>query len=325
MGCEECFPRPPFFFTSLAFFSEKVLESNIGRRDLQMHFIEYKLPTFVAYFSVRGGMAFTGLMHKSQQSAVVDQSAISRMSDLVHDLEMDTLKAPNSMIVGVLRHFSGRHMIDFYNKDIYDPQRKTKLGSQFLSEWGATYRTKTGDSDVKRLHVVYGGIPVYAGLSKDSFLAVVDATMNYSNPDMLTRLLAEPEGDDMKALDVPGLDTAGRLVFVQFSRIKFSESLSLMEWFGNEIRDVFIRANLDELESWRSPFHLWDEMPEFGSDKLRQRFFQGMTDFERNESLRKFFKLPTTATTSVLRPVVALLILFQVCFFLGECLWELLF
>ena len=294
-----------FLSASMCQCSENVLCENSGRRELQLLFVEWRLPVFANFFTVEGAIEYLSQMHESQRDAMFNPTTISNLIGLLDRLD---LVKGNSGVVRTFRQLLSKRMIDFYAGVEMTESRKTKMGTKYLKEWGAMYHT---NSEGSRKHfIVCATIPIFAGGEKGTFFDIEDEAMNFYTPSFVDRVLQEPPSLTVEDMDFPGVDTAGRLILIQMPRGQFTSALSVMEYHGAEMYAALVRAGIDMYSSHQRVFGL--SLPEFGDKNLRKVFIHNMIGYERNERLRLFFQRDEPSTTT-LRPVVALVVIMEVC------------
>lgn len=289
--------------------SETFLTQNVGRREMQVMFLEWRLPMWATYYSVRGAHKYLQMMTQSQQLAISNSTSIARLSDLLKDEGMNTFEGSNSRVVGFFRKTSGFRMREFYTGIPMKSAQKTKLALGHYSEWGAVYHTN--GKNVRKYYMVLHTLPVYAGAESGTFLAIEDWTMNYCSPSWVAEVLKKPKSMSEEDLDFPGADTAGLLCLTQMPRAQVVACLAAMEWHSEEMYKILRRAGFGMYRCDSAPSVL--PKPDFDDDELRNEFLDDLLDFNRNERLRKFFKQPEKPSNEILRPLAALCVIIQVC------------
>lgn len=284
-------------------FAETHLTVNIGRRELQLMFLEWRLPVFGTYYTVEGALRYLTLMVENQQTAMFNPTSVSRLIDLLQTSHGDI-----SRVIKAFRQLNAERMIEFYSDEEMTENRKTKMKTKCLHEWGVVYYVN-GKSSTRNF-IVWATLPIFAGGEKDTFLRMEDIAMNFYNPSFVTRVLSTPASQSVKDMNFPGVDTAGLLVLIQMPRGQFMSGLSFMELHADEMYSALTRAGINMYGS--EQFLFTNEIPEFKSEQERKPFLRDIVQYERNERLRSFFRREDPSD-SLLRPVVALVVIIQVC------------
>lgn len=285
--------------------SDSILCDNSGRRELQLIFLEWRLPVFANYYTVEGAIEYLSLMWQSQRTALFNPTSIERLIQLLED---ENLAKANSGVVKTFRQLLSQRMTDFYDGTEMTESRKTKMKTKFLYEWGSVYHINGEGS--RRYYIVCATLPIYAGGENGTFLDIEDMAMNFYAPSFVNRVLDPPASLSEKDLDIPGADTAGRLILIQMPRGQCMSSLSVMEYHGADLYQALCRAGLDQYSSEQRVFGLI--LPEFADKDERKIFMHNVLEYERNEHLLAFFRNDEPSATGR-TPAVALAVIFEVC------------